>query len=477
MSRLVRRRWLIGLVVVVAIGAAAVYVYCGAHMPAQTAHAAGAKALYQCPMHPGYTSERPGDCPICGMKLVPIKTEQKATHTPAAGNVATRGPMVAGQAAVYLSPEKQQLIGLRTGAVERVPLTKVVRAVGQIVPDETRISRVYTKVSGWVDKLYVNFTGDQVRKGQPLLSIYSPELVSTQEEYLLALRAQKRLQQSPFVEVADGGASLLAATRRRLELWDVPESEIRRIERAGQPIKTITLYAPTSGFVMEKPVLEGQKVDPATPLMVVADLGVVWLQAEFYEADVPLVKVGQQARLTVNAYPDRYWSCVIDYIYPSVDPQTRTLRARLKVANPGMVLRPGMYANVSIEKPLGYQLTVSQDAVLNSGTRQIVFLDRGDGHFEPREVTVGQRTDDRVEILSGLQAGDRIVTSGNFLVDSESRLESALEGMQPMPGMEHGAKPQSPGGPQPGAAVPHEKTKPTAPKQKSMPGMPGMPGM
>jgi RND family efflux transporter MFP subunit len=458
-------------VVVVAIGGAAVYAYCGLHMPAPKADGAGAKALYHCPMHPSYTSEHPGDCPICGMKLVPVKTERKPARAPTAGSAAAPGPTVTGQGAVYLSPEKQQLIGLRTGVVERRPLTKVVRAVGQIAPDETRLSRVYSKVGGWVEQLYVNFTGDQVRKGQPLLSIYSPELVSTQEEYLLALRAQKRLKQSPFAEVADGGASLLAATRRRLELWDVPESEIRRVERAGKPIKTITLYAPTSGFVMEKPVLEGQKVDPATPLMVVADLGVVWTQVEFYEADVALVKVGQQAGMMVNAYPDRYWTCVIDYIYPSVDPQTRTLRARLKVANPGMILRPGMYANVSIEQALGYQLTVPQDAVLNSGTRQVVFVDRGDGHFEPREVMIGQRSDDRIEILSGLKAGDRIVTSGNFLVDSESRLQSALEGMQPMPGMEHGGrKTPSPQRTQPKAAPP-QKAAPTGPEHKGMPGM------
>jgi Cu(I)/Ag(I) efflux system membrane fusion protein len=437
MRRLLMRRWPLALVVVLALAGAGVYLYCGAHMPAASAKAGAAKVLYHCPMHPTYVSDRPGDCPICGMKLVPVE-QQKPQRHPTVGNAAKSGPMVAGQAQIYLSPEKQQLIGLRTGVVERVPMTKVIRTVGQITADETRISRVYTKVGGWVDKLYVNFTGDLVRKGQPLLSIYSPELVATQEEYLLALRAQKRLRASPFEEVAEGGSTLLAATRRRLELWDVPDAEIRRVEQAGRPIKTITLYAPTTGYVMEKSVLEGQKVDSATPLMVVADLGVVWVQAEFYEEDAGVVQVGDAAILTVNSYPGHEWRGRIDYIYPSVDPTTRTLRARVRFANHGVMLKPGMYGNVLIQKPLGSRLTVPEEAILDSGTRKIVFLDRGDGHFEPREVQVGQRTDGRREILSGLEPGDRVVTSGNFLIDSESRLKSALQDMQAMPGMDHG---------------------------------------
>jgi len=480
MRRFIKRRWPLVLVMVLALGVGGLYIACGRHMPPASKQASKAKVIYRCPMHPGYTSEKPGDCPICGMKLVPVQKEQQVAQTPSAGNVA-----VAGQAAVQLSPEKQQLIGVRTGVVERMPLTKIIRTVGQITADETRISRVFTKVEGWVDKLYVNFTGDQVRKGQPLLSIYSPELVATQEEYLLALRAQKRLKESPFEEVAEGGRSLLAASRRRLELWDVPESEIRRIEKAGQPIKTITLYAPTSGFVMEKSVLEGQKVDSATSLMAVADLSGVWMQAEFYEADVPLVHVGERAKVTVNSYPGKSWSGTIDYVYPAVDPQTRTLRARLRIANPGMVLRPGMYANVMIENRLGYQLTVPQEAVLNSGERKIVFLDRGNGYFEPREVVTGQTADDRIEIRSGLEPGERIVTSGNFLIDSESRLKSAIQGMGAMPGMagmeqpKRGAKAGEPGGSRAGAPVLPEGAAPApaAPKAPEKKGMPGMPGM
>ncbi|HUT73356.1 MAG TPA: efflux RND transporter periplasmic adaptor subunit, partial [Armatimonadota bacterium] len=325
------------------------------------------------------------------------------------------------------------------------------------------------KVGGWVEKLHVNFTGAQVRKGQPLLSIYSPELVATQEEYLLALRAQKRLQRSSFAEVAANGDSLLAATRRRLELWDIPESEIRRIERTGHPIKTITLYAPTSGFVMDKYVLEGQKVGSTTELMVVANLDQVWVQAEFYEEDAELVRVGDQAQLTVNAYPNQRWTGAIDYVYPAVDPQTRTLRARLRFRNPGLLLKPGMYANVAIERPLGMQLTVPEEAILDSGTRQIVFLDRGDGHFEPRQVTPGRRADGRREILSGLAAGDLVVTSGNFLIDSESRLKSALSGMGGASAPQPGESSPGPSAKQPAGEPPTDKS-----SDKGMLPMPGM---
>ena len=462
MTKFLRRYWIWLVLAALVLGGGSTYFYCGWHMPAASGKAAKSAVRYRCPMHPNYTSDKPGDCPICGMKLVPIEEEKPARRTPAAGNVAKAGPPVAGQAAITLSPEKQQLIGLRTQVVTREPMTKVIRTVGQVTADETRLSRVYSKVGGWVEKLYVNFTGTTVRKGQPLLSIYSPELVSTQEEYLLALRAHARLVQSPFQEVAGGGDSLLAATRRRLQLWDVPESEIRRIEQAGQPIKSLTLYSPATGYVMDKPVLEGQKVDPSTQLMVVADLSEVWVQAEFYEEDMPLVRVGDTAQLTANAYPARTWRGAIDYIYPSVDPQTRTLRARLRFANAGLILKPGMYANVMIEKPLGTQITVPEEAVLDSGTRQIVFLDRGNGHFEPREVKVGQRAEGRREILSGVEPGDRVVSSGNFLVDSESRLKSALPGMAAPPAHQHGTA---------GAKPPAKETPPAGG------GMPGMPGM
>jgi len=419
--------WLLCLALILGVGA---YIRHGLRAGASSAGAASAKKiLYHCPMHPNYISDHPGDCPICGMSLVPIQDEKTGQHAATTGNVTPPGPAVAGQASIYLDPEKQQLIGLRTEQVRREPLDKTVRVAGQVTADESRVSRVFSKVSGWVDKLYVNFTGATVKKGQPLLTIYSPELVSTQEEYLLALRARKTLKDSSFADVAGSGDSLVEATRRRLELWDISASEISRIEKAGRPIKTLTLYSPASGYVMEKSVLEGQKIDPSSSLMTVADLSQVWVQAEFYEQDASLVRVGDRAALSVNTYPGRSWSGIIDYIYPSVDPQTRTLRARLRFPNPGMVLKPGTYANVEITKHLGQRLTIPEDSVLDSGTRQIVFLSKGDGHFEPRQVTVGERAGGRRVVLAGLRAGEVVVSSGNFLVDSESRLKSAMQGM------------------------------------------------
>jgi Cu(I)/Ag(I) efflux system membrane fusion protein len=419
------RLWLLAVVVVLA-AVGGLWTYRGLHMPAGTRKSARSGQLYHCPMHPDYVSDHPGDCPICGMSLVPFTPGKDEA---AAGRGAAARPGVSGQATVYLSPEKQQLIGLRTELARLTPMTKEIRAVGQVTADETRIHRVYSKTGGWVEKLYVDFTGKPVRKGQPLLAIYSPDLVATQEEYLIALKARKRLSGSSFPEISESGDDLVAASRRRLKLWDIPDSEIRRVEQSGQPIKALTLYAPVTGYVMEKSVLEGQRVEPSTPLMAVADLNEVWVLAEFYEQDLAAVRVGDRAQLTLTAYPGRTWYGAIDYLYPTVDPQTRTLRARVRAANGDGTLKPGMYADVLMTKPLGSRLTVSDDAVIDTGTRQIVFIARQDGHFEPRQVTVGQRVDGRREVLSGLRAGERVVSSGNFLLDSESRLKSALEDM------------------------------------------------
>ena len=416
------------LLILLPIAAGMGYWYGGSHgRSGGAAKTAAAKAMYHCPMHPNYTSDHPGDCPICGMSLVPVKQDEE--RKPTAGNAAQAEPTVPGQATVYLSPEKQQLLGVKLVTVARAPLSREIRATGQVTADETRIDHVHAKVGGWVEKLYVNFTGMAVKKGQPLLSIYSPDLVATQEEYLLALKARARLRKSSFVEISRSGEDLVEGARRRLKLWDISDTELRRIEVAGQPIKAITLYAPSSGYVMEKAVLEGQQIDPSTTLLIVADLSSVWLQVDFYEQDAAAVHVGDRASVTANAYPGHSWAGAIDYIFPTVDPQTRTLRARLRLANRGGLLKPGMYAEVSITESLGAQLTVPDDAVIDSGTRQIVFVARPDGHFAARQVTVGARTEDRRVILGGLRPGEKVVSNGNFLIDSESRLKSALEGM------------------------------------------------
>jgi len=375
-------------------------------------------ARYHCPMHPTYVSDRPGECPICGMDLVPL---EEAAEAPAS--------TVEGLAVVKITPEKQQLIGVRTERVKYLTLDKTIRTVGMVEVDETKLTDVNTKIDGWIEELYVDYTGQLVKKGQPLLAIYSPELVATQEEYLLALRARKQLQDSPFPDIARSGDSLVEAARRRLELWDIPASEIKAIERSGEPIKTLLLFAPFTGYVMERRATEGMYVRAGMPLYRLADLSTVWVQADIYEYELPLVKVGQHARLTVNAYPGRTFPGRVTYVYPTVEGRTRTVKVRFEFLNPQELLKPGLYANVEIRVPLGRELAVPAEAVLDSGLRQIVFVAQGEGYFEPREVKLGSRAGDYYLVLSGLEEGEEVVSSGNFLIDAESRLKAAISGM------------------------------------------------
>jgi Cu(I)/Ag(I) efflux system membrane fusion protein len=331
---------------------------------------------------------------------------------------------IAGHGVVEISPEKQQLIGVVTTLAERRPLERVVRTVGRVTADESRVSHVHTKVEGWIEKLYAGETGKIVLKGQPLLTIYSPELVSTQEEYLLALRTQKRLAESQFPEVRESGESLLRTTRERLRLWDISEKEIQRLEKTGEAVKALTLYSPVTGYILEKEALQGMRVMPDMILFVVADLSRVWVEADIYEFEASLIKEGQEAKMTLSAYPGKIFRGRITYVYPTVQAQTRTLTARLEFPNPGLELKPDMYADVEIIVPAEEALAVPQEAVLDSGARQIVFVQEGEGKFIPREVTLGPRAAGYYPVLSGLKEGERVVSSPNFLIDSESRLQA-----------------------------------------------------
>jgi Cu(I)/Ag(I) efflux system membrane fusion protein len=330
---------------------------------------------------------------------------------------------------VRISPERQQLIGVRFGTVESRTLQKIIRTVGRIDTDEKRIGIVSPKISGWIEELHVDFTGQFVRKGEPLLTIYSPELVSTQEEYLLALKARQEWSKSPFSEVAESGTLLAESARRRLKLWDISDAQIKALEERREPKKTLTLYSLFTGYVLEKMVSRGQFVDAGMSLYKIADLSVVWLIADIYESELPVIRLGQPATIQMAYYPGEVFTGKAIYIYPYLDAQTRTAKVRYEFANPHGKLKPEMFANVEITVRFGDKLAVPEGAVIDTGIRKMVIVDRGSGYFEPREVRLGIKAGDVFEVLHGLKSGERVVTSANFLIDSESKLKEAVGGM------------------------------------------------
>jgi len=328
---------------------------------------------------------------------------------------------------VQISPERQQMIGVRFGTVEKKNLEKVIRTVGRIDYDEKRLVTVSPKIGGWIEDLYVNFTGKYVKKGEPLLTIYSPELVSAQEEYLIALRTAKSLVKS--------GSSLVEPARRRLKLWDITDDQIKALEESGQVRKTLTLHSPFDGFVLERTTYQGMNVMPGMALYRLADLSVVWLYADIYEYELPLIRLGQQATIRLSYYPGETFEGKVIYIYPYLDSVTRTAKVRFEFSNPHEKLKPEMYANVEIRMPLGTKLAVPEGAIIDTGLRQVAMIDRGSGYFEPREVKLGTKVDHYYVVIGGLKEGERVVTSANFLIDSESKFKEAIGGMA---GMEHG---------------------------------------
>jgi membrane fusion protein, copper/silver efflux system len=335
-----------------------------------------------------------------------------------------------------VSPAMQQLIGVRIATVESKTLGKTIRTVGTVAYDESRVTHVHSKVDGWVDKLFVNTTGALVSKGQPLFTIYSPDLVATQGEYLLAKKHHESLAASSIPEVKTGASALVAASKTRLGLWDISEEQLRDLEKKGEAQKTLTLYAPRGGFVIKKEINEGMKVMPDKELYTIADLSNVWVNVDVYESDIPYVKVGQQADITLSYSPGESFRGRVAYINPYLDEKTRTMKVRLEHANPSYKLKPEMYVNAEIKIPGGMQLSVPEEAVLDSGTRKIVFVDKGDGHYEAKEVKVGTKMEGFYQVLSGLKEGDKIAASSAFLLDSESRLSEAMGAMAGMPGME-----------------------------------------
>ena len=397
--------------------------------------AGGRKILYWTdPMVPGYKSDKPGKSPFMDMQLVPV-------YEDTAGGAGTGA--VGGYASLELSPERRQMIGVQTGKAEKRRLTKTVRTVGRLAFDETLLSHVHAKFEGYIERLFVDYTGKPVRKGQPLLSVYSPDLLATEQEYLTAFGARESFRETGNPDLSRRGDELYQAARQRLLLWDIPASEIDRLEKTGTARKALTLYSPSDGVVMAKNAVEGNRVMPGDSLFEIGGLSRVWVLADVYEYELPFVHVGQSAEITLSDYPGRQWRGRITFIAPVVDEKTRTVKVRIELANPEGILKPDMFADVSIEESVGEVVAVPEDAVLSTGSRAIVFLALGDGRFEPREVRLGARVNGYYEIASGLKAGDTVVTQANFLIDSESRLKAALSQMSkpaeepPQTGHEH----------------------------------------
>jgi len=353
---------------------------------------------------------------------VPAFSQEHGGHQKASGTVEKKQ---AALPTITLSSDKVQLIGVRTAVAAFRSLDKQIRTVGKVEVDETRLAFVNTKVSGWVKKLYVSFTGEKVEKGQPLLSIYSPDLVTAQEEYLLALRSLATAT-GGLPEVAASQRSLVESAKRRLLLWDITPQQIEQLEKADQRQTDMTIEAPLSGIVLEKMVLDGAYVTSGMNLYKIADLSRVWIIADIYEYEVPLVRIGQQARVTQPYSASETLHAEVSYVYPVLDPLTRTVKVRIAVHNPGLLLKPDMFTNVEIRVASGSRLVIPREAVIDSGARQIVYVEKTPGVYEMRTVTLGLRGDDDIEVVKGIRKGERVVTSGNFLIDSESQLRTGF---------------------------------------------------
>lgn len=393
------------------------------------ADANGDGVVYQSGMHPHIVRDAPGQCPICGMDLMPVRVDGQE------------------EGVVSIDPVTMQNIGVRTAPVTVAPLARSVRTTGRFEADEQGLTAVSPKIGGWVEKLYVDYEGARVRKGQPLLTVYSPELVSTQEEYLLALRHAERLGGTPDAQ------RLVDAARRRLAYWDVTKAQIDQLAETGRPQKTLTLYAPASGTVTKKDVVEGQQIMPGMTLLELSNLSRLWLMVDVYEQDLAWVKVGTRTEVALPYDPGTTLTGRVDYLYDTLDPMTRTVKARVTLPNPRLELKPGMYATVTLQGERTDALpVVPEEALIRSGTGGVVVVTLGNGRFRPVDVVPGVAADGRVQILQGLAGGEEVVTSAQFLIDSEARLKSAVGAM--MAGHDHGGVPAAATEPAPPPAGP-----------------------
>jgi len=419
----------------------------------------GEPAVYQCPMHPSIVQDHPGECPICGMKLVtvaktkadtapppatekkllfyrspmdakqtsptPRKDEMGMDYLPVYESDVGPAPLVSGLASVEIDAARQQLIGLKTAEATEGPVGGAWRTVGRVAIDETRVRHVNLKVPGFVERIYVDFVGKKVKKGDPLFSIYSPELLSAQEEYLLALRTRGALSGGGSAR-SGNGEDLVTAAKRKLALWDIPAAQIAKLESTGESQKTLTLFSPVAGVVTRKDVVEGMKLDAGAMPYEIVDLSTVWVLADVYESELRFVTEKMEATLKLTAFPNRDFKGKVVFIDPLMNPETRTVKVRLTFPNPKGELRPEMFGEVVLLSAPHDALRIPLDAVIDSGTEKVVFVAIGEGKFEPRKVTLGESDGVQVEVASGLARGERVVIRANFLVDSESRLRASL---------------------------------------------------
>ncbi len=414
--------------------------------------------LYSCGMHPQIIQEGPGNCPVCGMKLTPVKGTSVSTETKPTGErkikywKSSMDPTYVSdkpgkdqmgmdlvpvyedqvqEGAISIDPVMVQNMGIRTAMVEEKELSRTIRTVGTIDYNEELLYSVNTKISGWIEKLYVENTGDPVKKGQPLLEIYAPELVSTQQEYLTALKNFQQLKDSPYPEARNGADELLKSTKQRLLYWDISDEQIDKLEKSGEVGKTMTLYSPVTGIVTEKNVTAGASVDMGSELYKIADLSTVWIQAQIYEYELPYIKTGQTAHIELSYFPGETFTGKISYIYPYLNEMTRDVKVRIELPNPDFKLKPGMYANVTIASDLpGKRLVIPEEAVIHTGKRDIVFVDAGEGKYSPREVITGATGEGNVvEIKQGLMPDEMVVVSAQFMLDSESKTQEAIQRM------------------------------------------------
>ncbi len=477
-----RRSALVVIATLLMVGAGGMTWHWRTHRSRATSSSA---TIYYCPMHTSYHSDKPGNCPICSMKLVPLTAGSPSSMAPSAPPVSASGnsgmadmpgmpaspapsssaratagmsgmanmPGMAASAGppsaaapptapggepptIQIPPERQQQIGVKFAAAQLVPAHVEIRAAGKVAPDETRIAHIHTKVNGWIDEVFVNFVGQPVRKGQPLFTLYSPDLVASQEEYLLAMRGRRELKDSPFSQVSEGSSELLRAARRRLELWDMTPAQIQALEASGKVSRTITVFSPVSGVVTERAAYHhGRTVTPELDLYTIVDLSRVWVLAEVYEAEMEHVKVGQTAFVELP-YEDKPRTLAgrVAFVAPFLDPKNRTVQVRTEFPNPSLLLKPDAFVNVRLSRDLGARLVVPKDAVMDTGKGQYVFVDKGEGYLEPRPVKASLEVDRGRVITQGLREGERVATAANFILDSESRLKGAFEAMgRPQP--------------------------------------------